>query len=573
MKIKFFLLATLFPFIFFGQQLEYSQLEKFPNFNLGFSSGLPLPIQFNRTNVFGPTVNLECQVKGYAVTNYNCAVYTSIGPGVITPVIDTLEQTVFYPNYWMSSSNMMYGFALCGADFNFSDNGNIESYLFYGMCPETSSEFSYDENNLIESFQSTEGTGVSYQQHNFDFAWSDNNQRCEVIKNNTVISSFQSDSLGNSTFQFDSLGKLINYYNISDYSTFNSGGPGQLNNGYVRVDTINFQYDVNGKISNAHMKQYYNYLSGSSNPDSLIIYNSNVIDMNLDYHWVEEFKVELTFDVIGDNDQNPNLFDTFDGSNCLNEQLVSKIIYDVDSSQYITSAMHLDSNFTTFNSYVYHFCDEDTVLYGCQDITACNYDSVANYTGSVLGLSPSSQGPCIYTQDYVDCDGNCYFDSDEDGVCDELESSGCQDETACNYHNLAGTEDDGSCIYPEIYYDCSGVCINDADNDLVCDELEVPGCIDESACNYNSEATDEGDCNYPEMYYDCQGNCINDIDNDEECDEVDYDDGIGIDEISEDTPTLIKMIDVLGREQKEHKIGTLLFYIYDNGKVEKNIIH
>ena len=76
---------------------------------------------------------------------------------------------------------------------------------------------------------------------------------------------------------------------------------------------------------------------------------------------------------------------------------------------------------------------------------------------------------------------------------------------------------------------------------------------------------------FAETYYDCDGSCINDIDLDGVCDEVDYDDGIGIDEISEDTPKLIKMIDLLGREQKEHKRGTLLFYIYDNGKVEKSL--
>ena len=53
-----------------------------------------------------------------------------------------------------------------------------------------------------------------------------------------------------------------------------------------------------------------------------------------------------------------------------------------------------------------------------------------------------------------------------------------------------------------------------------------------------------------------------------------YDDyGIGIDEVSKDTPTLIKMIDVLGREQQEHKKGSLLFYIYDSGKVEKRVIN
>jgi len=38
-------------------------------------------------------------------------------------------------------------------------------------------------------------------------------------------------------------------------------------------------------------------------------------------------------------------------------------------------------------------------------------------------------------------------------------------------------------------------------------------------------------------------------------------------------PILIKMIDVLGRKQQEHKKGSILFYIYDNGKVEKTFLH
>jgi hypothetical protein len=33
------------------------------------------------------------------------------------------------------------------------------------------------------------------------------------------------------------------------------------------------------------------------------------------------------------------------------------------------------------------------------------------------------------------------------------------------------------------------------------------------------------------------------------------------------------MVDVLGREQKEHKKGSVLFYIYDNGNIEKKVIH
>ena len=46
---------------------------------------------------------------------------------------------------------------------------------------------------------------------------------------------------------------------------------------------------------------------------------------------------------------------------------------------------------------------------------------------------------------------------------------------------------------PEDYVDCSGVCLNDADGDDVCDELEVQGCTAVNACNYNPLATEEDD--------------------------------------------------------------------------------
>ena len=43
--------------------------------------------------------------------------------------------------------------------------------------------------------------------------------------------------------------------------------------------------------------------------------------------------------------------------------------------------------------------------------------------------------------------------------------------------------------------DCDGNCLNDADEDLVCDEDEVPGCDDAKRCNYEPQATDnDGSC-------------------------------------------------------------------------------
>ena len=99
------------------------------------------------------------------------------------------------------------------------------------------------------------------------------------------------------------------------------------------------------------------------------------------------------------------------------------------------------------------------------------------------------------------------------------------------------------------------------------------GCVNELACNYDSSATcDDGSCVFSELNYDCSGYCINDFDEDGECDEVDYDDGLGVDEVMSSSIKPIRMIDVLGREHKNHQPGMLLFYIYDDGRVQKKYL-
>ncbi|MDG1675388.1 MAG: hypothetical protein P8H88_08085, partial [Flavobacteriales bacterium] len=197
-------------------------------------------------------------------------------------------------------------------------------------------------------------------------------------------------------------------------------------------------------------------------------------------------------------------------------------------------------------------CDfTSCIVVGCTDATACNYDANAQY----------DDGTCTYIPDWAcDCAGNvldalgvcggdCGADDNSNGVCDDAEvygctssfacnydaaatvddgscdfisclSFGCTDPTACNY-DPAAQFDDGSCTYDTFPYDCDGNCYNDADDDGVCDELEIPGCTDENACNYNSDATDDaGNCTYPETYYDCDGSCVNDVDGDGICDEL-----------------------------------------------------
>ena len=57
----------------------------------------------------------------------------------------------------------------------------------------------------------------------------------------------------------------------------------------------------------------------------------------------------------------------------------------------------------------------------------------------------------------------------------------------------------------------------------------------------------------------------NDVDEDGECDDL------KIEELLPENNSLIKVIDIFGREHKENHKSIVLFYIYENGKVIKKI--
>ena len=131
------------------------------------------------------------------------------------------------------------------------------------------------------------------------------------------------------------------------------------------------------------------------------------------------------------------------------------------------------------------------------DVTACNYDSAATFDDGTN---------CIFEVEFLDCEGNCLNDLDGDGICDELEVAGCPDVEACNYDETLIETDNSLCVYADTYYDCDGNCLNDSDGDGICDELEVPGCTDMGACNYDETATeDDGSCGVLDVCGVCLG--------------------------------------------------------------------
>jgi len=201
--------------------------------------------------------------------------------------------------------------------------------------------------------------------------------------------------------------------------------------------------------------------------------------------------------------------------------------------------------------------EDGSCLYlGCTDMTACNYDPTAlDDDGTCIYPGCTEMSACNYNPSAGCDDGSCEFGGctdvnacnyDMNAACDDGSCTfpGCVDVVACNYDASAGCSADGTCIYADLSYDCNGNCINDADNDGVCDEFDNQGCTDPAADNYNASAlvddgsciylgctdllacnydltavTDDGSCTYPSINcLDCNGVCIDDTDADGTCD-------------------------------------------------------
>ena len=131
--------------------------------------------------------------------------------------------------------------------------------------------------------------------------------------------------------------------------------------------------------------------------------------------------------------------------------------------------------------------------------SACNFDPEVNF----------GDDSCVFANLPYDCDGNCVNDADGDEVCDELEIPGCQDPMACNFDSTATDPplDEYPCTYAAPLYECDGSCIDDQDGDGVCDDLEVEGCQEPLACNFHALATDSAECLFADAPCEsCTGN-------------------------------------------------------------------
>jgi len=227
------------------------------------------------------------------------------------------------------------------------------------------------------------------------------------------------------------------------------------------------------------------------------------------------------------------------------------------------------------------------VVYGCTDVTMFNYDILANIdNGNCI--------PFVYgCTDSIMFNYNPLANSDNSSCIPFI--FGCTDPSMLNYSSSANTEDFSCIAYIYGCMDSAALNYNplaNTDNNS-CVEIIV-GCMDPNAYNYESIANvnDSISCLYDANCFTGPGNpyWLNDlcyawvISVDDYCCEngwddicqatYDYCDGTWSGPLLTRVQTkkeLIMITDLLGRPTKQSK-NQLLFYLYNDGTVEKKLI-
>ena len=226
------------------------------------------------------------------------------------------------------------------------------------------------------------------------------------------------------------------------------------------------------------------------------------------------------------------------------------------------------------------------LIYGCTDPTMFNFSSIANTDDG--GCEPYVFG-CT---DSTMFNYNPLANSDNSSCIPFI--SGCTDPSMLNYNPSANTEDFSCIAYIYGCMDSTAINYNPLANtpNSSCVEI-VMGCMDPNAYNYESTAnvSDSISCLYdancftgPGIPYWLNDPCyawvisVDDYCCENEWDTIcqatyDYCDGTWVGPMltrTEAKKELIMITDLLGRPVKQNK-NELLFYIYDDGTVERKI--
>ena len=227
------------------------------------------------------------------------------------------------------------------------------------------------------------------------------------------------------------------------------------------------------------------------------------------------------------------------------------------------------------------------IVYGCTDATMFNYDQLAN-------VDNGSCEPFVYgCTDSIMFNYNPLANSDNNSCAPYI--YGCTDPSMLNYDPSANTEDFSCVAYIYGCMDSTALNFDSLANtpNNSCVKI-VMGCMDPNAYNYESTANvnDSISCLYDANCFTGPGNpyWLNDpcyawvISVDDYCCEnewdticqstYDYCEGSWVGPVLtrvQQTKELMMITDLLGRPAKQSK-NKLLFYLYNDGTVEKKLI-
>ena len=144
------------------------------------------------------------------------------------------------------------------------------------------------------------------------------------------------------------------------------------------------------------------------------------------------------------------------------------------------------------------FSEGDTITW-----LATNDDGVTTYIASVTYIAGATGiGSSIYTTNSINVISPfaisdtqfCVNDANNNGICDENENAGCTDSNYIEYNPNASV-DDGSCL-TLVIEGCTDANADNYNSEANTDDgsCTIIGCMNEEADNYNPAANVEGDC-------------------------------------------------------------------------------
>ena len=151
------------------------------------------------------------------------------------------------------------------------------------------------------------------------------------------------------------------------------------------------------------------------------------------------------------------------------------------------------------------------------DDGSCATNDALGVCGGTCSADADNDGICDDADNCVDTSA-CNYNDSANEACESLSCAGCTVDSACNYDDAATISLD-TCTYATGCDSCSGaqdgsgtIVDGDTDNDGVCNDNEVSGCTTSSAANFNPLATDDDgscqslygcmigtDCNYNDL--------------------------------------------------------------------------